>query len=84
MKAKDMPYLTKKSLRKKITDLCKKSSTCPHCGAANGVVKKCGLLKISHEKFRNQKKNRDRKLIVFIRRRQAVYKKPDFSAGELI
>jgi DNA-directed RNA polymerase III subunit RPC1 len=43
-------------LRKKIVDLCKKVSTCHYCGALNGVVKKCGLLKISHEKYRTQKK----------------------------
>jgi hypothetical protein len=29
---------------------------CPHCGAINGVVKKVGALKISHEKYRNRKK----------------------------
>ena len=29
------------------------------CGAKNGVVKKCGLLKISHEPFRACKKNSD-------------------------
>ncbi len=29
--------------------MCKKLTVCPHCGAPNGTVKKCGLLKISHE-----------------------------------
>ena len=56
IRAREIPYLTKKNLRKKIVELCKKVSTCHHCGDLNGVVKKCGLLKISHEKFRNQKK----------------------------
>lgn len=28
---------------------------CPHCGEINGIVKKSGLLKISHEKYRNKK-----------------------------
>ena len=56
IKAKELPYLSKKNVRKKLVELCKKVSTCHHCGQLNGVVKKCGLLKISHEKFRNQKK----------------------------
>ena len=37
----------------------KKISKCFHCGDLNGVVKKCGLLKISHEKFRSAKKSSD-------------------------
>ena len=54
---REIPYLAKKALRKKIIDACKKVNTCPSCGELNGVVKKCGLLKISHEKFRSCKKN---------------------------
>ena len=54
-----MPYLTKKALRKKIVDQCKKVNVCPYCESPNGVVKKCGLLKISHEKFRSVKKTAD-------------------------
>jgi DNA-directed RNA polymerase III subunit RPC1 len=56
IKARELGYLTKKNLRKKIVDMCKKITTCPYCGALNGVVKKCGLLKISHEKYRTAKK----------------------------
>ena len=52
-----MAYLSKKALRKKIIELCKKISVCSYCGETNGVVKKCGLLKISHEKYRACKKN---------------------------
>ncbi|EFX69638.1 hypothetical protein DAPPUDRAFT_62003, partial [Daphnia pulex] len=37
-------------------ELCKEVKRCPHCDELNGVVKKCGMLKISHEKFRNAKK----------------------------
>ena len=59
IRKKDMAYLSKKALRKKIIDICKKISVCPYCGGMNGVVKKCGLLKISHEKFRNLKKTSD-------------------------
>jgi DNA-directed RNA polymerase III subunit RPC1 len=51
-KNKQLGYLTKKSLRKKIVELSKKINKCHHCGEINGFVKKCGLLKISHEKYR--------------------------------
>ncbi len=54
-----MPYLAKKALRTKIIAACKKVGSCPHCGEMNGVVKKCGLLKISHEKYRACKKSSD-------------------------
>ena len=50
-------YLVKTSLRKQIQEACKKVGRCPHCGEINGTVKKCGMLKISHEKFRSQKKD---------------------------
>ena len=58
-KRKEMSYLSKKSIRKKLIDLCKKVQRCHYCGALNGVVKKCGLLKISHEPYRSQKKSSD-------------------------
>ncbi|XP_022912626.2 DNA-directed RNA polymerase III subunit RPC1 [Onthophagus taurus] len=57
-------YMTKRNLRKKITDKCKKVHKCPHCKDINGVVKKMGatkssasgsVLKIVHEKFRGKK-----------------------------
>lgn len=51
-----LPYLTKKALRKQIQDVCKKVTRCPHCNEINGMVKKCGMLKISHEKYRSVKK----------------------------
>ena len=57
LKHREMAYLTKKAMRKKIIELCKKVSVCPYCDELNGVVKKCGLLKISHERYRNCKKN---------------------------
>ena len=59
IKSRELPYLTKKALRKKIIEQCKKVNVCPYCGTPNGVVKKCGLLKISHEKFRSIKKTSD-------------------------
>lgn len=52
-----IPYLTKKALRKQIQEVCKKVSCCPKCNNINGMVKKCGMLKISHEKFRSLKKD---------------------------
>lgn len=53
----DLPYLTKKALRRQILDKTKKVSICPHCRSLNGVVKKCGMLKIVHDKYRNKKKS---------------------------
>lgn len=53
----DLPYLTKKALRRQVLDKTKKVSVCPHCRALNGVVKKCGMLKIMHDKYRNKKKS---------------------------
>ena len=35
----------------------KKVTACFGCGDLNGVVKKCGLLKISHERYRSVKKS---------------------------
>ncbi|XP_023347954.1 DNA-directed RNA polymerase III subunit RPC1 [Eurytemora carolleeae] len=57
LKNPNMPYLTKKALRKKLLDKMKKVNQCFSCGDLNGVVKKCGLLKISHEKYRSVKKS---------------------------
>lgn len=50
-----LPYLIRKALRKQILDKAKKISICPHCRDLNGTVKKCGLLKIVHEKYRTKK-----------------------------
>lgn len=57
LKNPKLPYLTKKALRKQIQDVCKKVTRCPNCNDINGMVKKCGMLKISHEKFRSVKKD---------------------------
>jgi DNA-directed RNA polymerase III subunit RPC1 len=50
-----LPYLVRKALRKQILDKAKKITVCPHCRELNGTVKKCGLLKIVHEKYRSKK-----------------------------
>ncbi|CAH2007685.1 unnamed protein product [Acanthoscelides obtectus] len=55
----NLSYMTKKAIRKKIVDKCKKVQKCPHCKELNGTVKKMTggkgstgntLLKIVHEK----------------------------------
>lgn len=51
----NLSYLFRKQLRKQIQAKAKKYSVCPHCGDINGAVKKCGLLKIVHEKYSNKK-----------------------------
>ncbi|KAL7990271.1 hypothetical protein Chor_013701, partial [Crotalus horridus] len=56
LKRPGLTYLQKRGLKKKISEKCRKKNTCPHCGAFNGTVKKCGLLKIIHEKYKTTKK----------------------------
>lgn len=51
----NLNYLSRKALRKQILEKAKKCSTCHNCGELNGVVKKAGLLKIVHEKYRGKK-----------------------------
>ena len=51
----NLDYLSRKALRKQILEKAKKTSICPHCGEQNGTVKKAGLLKIVHEKFKGKK-----------------------------
>lgn len=57
LRRKSVPYLQKKSLRKKIHEKAKKNNVCFNCGEFNGVVKKCGLLKILHDKYKAGRKN---------------------------
>lgn len=56
--------MTKKAVRKKIIEKCKKINKCPNCKDLNGMVKKItankstgggSVLKIGHEKFRGKK-----------------------------
>lgn len=44
--------LRRMEICKKINAQCKRARTCPHCHAINGVVKRSGPLKITHDKFR--------------------------------
>lgn len=49
--------LAKNATLKSVIDKCKKSRLCPHCGGANGTVKKitgAPTLKIVHEKFKGR------------------------------
>ncbi|XP_041117382.1 DNA-directed RNA polymerase III subunit RPC1 isoform X2 [Polyodon spathula] len=56
LKKPGLTYLQKRGLKKKISDKCRKKNICFNCGAFNGPVKKCGLLKIIHEKYKTTKK----------------------------
>jgi DNA-directed RNA polymerase III subunit RPC1 len=52
LKRPTLSATARKAIAKKINEKCRKLSSCPHCSAANGPVKKCGLLKVLHEKHR--------------------------------
>ena len=47
--------LQRQNLSKAVLAACKKHTVCPYCGGINGIVKKSGALKISHEPFRASK-----------------------------
>jgi DNA-directed RNA polymerase III subunit RPC1 len=74
LKRRNLQYLQKKALKKRIHEKAKKNNICFNCSEFNGnffisffiskylifligVVKKCGLLKIQHDKFKANKKN---------------------------
>uniref|UniRef100_A0A4W3H8T6 DNA-directed RNA polymerase subunit n=1 Tax=Callorhinchus milii TaxID=7868 RepID=A0A4W3H8T6_CALMI len=59
LKRPGLTYLQKRSLKKKISEKCRKRTICLFCGTFNGPVKKCGLLKIIHEKYKTNKKVMD-------------------------
>lgn len=52
----NLGYLDRKALRKQILLKAKKTTICQNCGELNGTIKKTGLLKIVHEKFKAKKK----------------------------
>uniref|UniRef100_A0A6Q2XTY3 DNA-directed RNA polymerase subunit n=1 Tax=Esox lucius TaxID=8010 RepID=A0A6Q2XTY3_ESOLU len=56
LKRPGLAYLQKRGLKKKISDKCRKRTMCLNCATLNGPVKKCGLLKIIHEKYKTTKK----------------------------
>ena len=51
---------------------------CFSCGDLNGVVKKCGLLKISHEKYRSVKKSSNVSFLMIWRKKRKLYIKRHF------
>ncbi|KAG8885857.1 hypothetical protein FRB98_001570 [Tulasnella sp. 332] len=51
----NLENLMRQQLSKKVNATCRKVTYCNYCGATNGVVKKAGLLKIIHERFRQKK-----------------------------
>ncbi|KAK0138597.1 DNA-directed RNA polymerase III subunit RPC1 [Merluccius polli] len=59
LKRPNLPYLQKRGLKKKISEKCRKRTICLNCSSYNGTVKKCGLLKIIHEKYKTTKKVAD-------------------------
>ncbi|XP_015775227.1 PREDICTED: DNA-directed RNA polymerase III subunit RPC1-like [Acropora digitifera] len=48
--------LMRKVIKKKIVEKCKKFSHCPYCEALNGFVRKSGMMKIVHEKYKSARK----------------------------
>ncbi|EFN78064.1 DNA-directed RNA polymerase III subunit RPC1 [Harpegnathos saltator] len=52
----NLGYLARKALRKQILEKAKKTTICQNCKEINGTVKKAGMLKIVHEKYKNKKK----------------------------
>ncbi|KAJ9083946.1 DNA-directed RNA polymerase III subunit C1 (rpo31) [Entomophthora muscae] len=53
---------------KKVIELCKKAVVCPYCSNINGGVKRVGVLKLIHDKFKAKTKAMDEK-------RREFYKK---------
>ena len=60
-----MVGMARRGVRKKIQEKAKKNGVCPHCKAANGTVKKCGMLKILHEKYKVGKKKVSDEVVAF-------------------
>ncbi|KAL0083699.1 hypothetical protein J3Q64DRAFT_1748787 [Phycomyces blakesleeanus] len=52
LRAPGLDNLTRGRVIKAINDRCKRVTFCPHCKATNGVVKKVGPMKITHDKYR--------------------------------
>ncbi|BEI84854.1 hypothetical protein CcaverHIS002_0502550 [Cutaneotrichosporon cavernicola] len=50
-----LEMLQRQGAQKGVLASCKKVTTCPYCFAPNGIVKRSGTLKISHEPYRSNK-----------------------------
>jgi DNA-directed RNA polymerase III subunit RPC1 len=56
----NLENLQRTSTFKAVNGAARKVLYCPRCGSTNGVVKKVGSLKITHEKFRQKKTETER------------------------
>lgn len=56
LRAPRLDSLQRQAVIKAIHEKARKLTTCPHCSATNGFVRKVGVLKIVHEKFKASKK----------------------------
>jgi hypothetical protein len=73
--------LIRGSIFKRIVDVCKRTSRCPYCEYANGIVKKIGsgCFKIVHE--RHRAKNADDQADAFaVEMQELVRANPDMGA----
>ncbi|KAI8370510.1 uncharacterized protein BYT42DRAFT_502192 [Radiomyces spectabilis] len=52
LRAPGLDNLQRNRIIKAINEKCKKVTYCPYCNAVNGVVKKVGPMKITHDKYR--------------------------------
>lgn len=57
IRAPRLDSLQRLGIVKAIHDRARKSTCCPHCSASNGFVRKVGVLKIVHEKYKAGKRN---------------------------
>lgn len=48
--------LQKAAIVKAIHERCKRVTECMHCGGLNGLIKKAGVLRVVHEKYRSTKR----------------------------
>jgi len=53
---RELAYIEKKNIYREVNEVCRKVNICLNCREYNGVVKKCGMLKIVHEKYKSAKK----------------------------
>ncbi|KAH6655660.1 DNA-directed RNA polymerase III [Truncatella angustata] len=43
--------MNRQAILKNVNETCRKTKTCPYCGATNGQIRKVGPLKLVHDKF---------------------------------
>ncbi|KAF7729475.1 hypothetical protein EC973_004455 [Apophysomyces ossiformis] len=55
LRAPGLDNLQRGRIIKAINEKCKKVVYCQHCGSVNGVVKKVGPMKITHDKYRTKR-----------------------------